>query len=210
MILSGTGALMIIAIVMDLLMGRFEVMMHKGRAGKKLWIPIVGVLLAFCLLLPFGIKTGSDNTLELYDGDYSETSIMHHMVKMLVEDQTDLDVEIKDQMSQVNNFKALIGDGHTCDLMLSYDGTLLTTFLHMDPTDVPEGESIYDFAQREGGQKHDLRMLQQLGFNNTYAVAVTQEVVDKYHPEKVSDLIPIAKDLVFGAEHEFFTLEGSL
>ena len=210
MILAGTGALMIIAIILDLLMGRFEVMMHKGRVGKKLWIPIVGVLAAFVLLLPFGIKTGSDNTLELYDGDYSETAIMHHMVEMLVEDQTDLDVEVKDQMSQVNNFKALIGEGHTCDLMLSYDGTLLTTFLHLDPTDVPEGESIYDFAQREGGQQHDLRMLQQLGFNNTYAVAVTQEVVDKYHPEKVSDLIPIAKDLVFGAEHEFFTLEGSM
>ena len=27
-------------------------------------------------------------------------------------------------MSQVNNFKALEGDGHTCDLMISYDGTI--------------------------------------------------------------------------------------
>ena len=40
-------------------------------------------------------------------------------------------------MSQVNNFNALKSDGHTCDLMISYDGTLLTTFFHQDVTDVP-------------------------------------------------------------------------
>ena len=74
----------------------------------------------------------------LYDGDYSETQLMHHMVKMLVEDQTDLTVNISDQMSQVNNWNALKGDNHTCDLMISYDGTLLTTFFHMDTPDVPE------------------------------------------------------------------------
>ena len=40
---------------------------------------------------------------------------MHHMVKMLVEDQTDLTVTIQDQMSQVNNWNSLKDDSHTCD-----------------------------------------------------------------------------------------------
>ena len=44
----------------------------------------------------------------------------------------------------------------------------------------------------------------------SYAIAVTQEVVDKYNPQTISDLIPIASDLRFGAEHAFFTLEGSM
>lgn len=57
---------------------------------------------------------------------------MHHMVKMLVEEQTGLSVNIGDQMSQVNNFKAMVGSNHTCDLMISYDGTLLTTFFGQD------------------------------------------------------------------------------
>ena len=35
-------------------------------------------------------------------------------------------------MSQVNNWNSLKGDGHTCDLMISYDGTILTTFLGQD------------------------------------------------------------------------------
>ena len=68
----------------------------------------------------------------LYDGDYSETQIMDRIIQQLVESKTDLTVTIKDQMSQVNNYNALKGDGHSCDMMISYDGTLLTTFLKKD------------------------------------------------------------------------------
>lgn len=209
MILSATGVLMIIAVVLDLLMSWFEKQMHNynGRS-KKIWIPVIAVLAAFCMLVPYGIGTSGD--IELYDGDYSETQLMHHMVKMLVEDKTDLSVNIKDQMSQVNNFNALKSDGHTCDLMISYDGTLLTTFFHQDVTDVPDGITIYDYVNKVAAEKYNMQLLEKLGFDNTYAVAVPQEIADKYNLEKVSDLVPVANQLTFGAEQSFFTLEGSM
>ena len=211
LLLAGTGALMVIAVVLDLLMGRFEEMVRKSRSGsRKLWLPVAAVLLAFVLLLPYGLKSTGENELLLYDGDYSETQIIHHMVKMLVEDKTDLTVTIQDQMSQVNNFNALVGDNHSCDLMISYDGTLLTTFLHLDTADVPEGVSIYDSANQVSGERHDVRLLEKLGFDNTYAIAVPQSIAEEYGLETVSDLVPVADQLVFGAEHEFFTLEGSM
>ena len=209
LILAATGVLMVIAVVLDLLMGWFETQMHKDRGGsRKMWIPVAAILLAFCLLLPYG--RGSSGDLMLYDGDYSETQLMHHMVKMLVEDQTDLTVTIRDQMSQVNNFKALIGDGHTCDLMISYDGTLLTTFFHQDVTDVPEGMSIYDYVNQVAQEEYGMRLLEKLGFDNTYAIAVPQAVADQYGLETISDLVPVADQLTFGAEQGFFTLEGSM
>lgn len=210
LILSGTGALMVISVLLDLLMGWFEKIARKRGGVRRMWIPAAAILMAFVVLLPYGIKTTGTGELLLYDGDYSETQIMHHMVKMLVEDRTGLTVTIQDQMSQVNNFKALIGDSHTCDLMISYDGTLLTTFLQLDTADVPEGMSIYDFASQTAGERYGLRLLEKLGFDNTYAIAVTQDTAQRYHPETVSDLIPLAGDLVFGAEHEFFTQEGSM
>ena len=209
LILAATGVLMVIAVVLDLLMGWFENQMRKDKGGsRKMWIPVAAILLAFCLLLPYG--RGSSGDLMLYDGDYSETQLMHHMVKMLVEDQTDLTVTIQDQMSQVNNFKALIGDGHTCDLMISYDGTLLTTFFHQDVTDVPEGMSIYDHVNQVAQEEYGMRLLEKLGFDNTYAIAVPQAIADRYGLETISDLIPVADQLTFGAEQGFFTLEGSM
>ena len=209
LILAATGVLMVIAVVLDLLMGWFETQMHKDRGGsRKMWIPEAAILLAICLLLPYG--RGSSGDLMLYDGDYSETQLMHHMVKMLVEDQTDLTVTIQDQMSQVNNFNALNGDSHTCDLMISYDGTLLTTFFHQDVTDVPEGMSIYDYVNQVAQEEYGMRLLEKLGFDNTYAIAVPQAVADQYGLETISDLVPVADQLTFGAEQGFFTLEGSM
>ena len=209
LILAATGVLMVIAVVLDLLMGWFETQMHKDRGGsRKMWIPVAAILLAICLLLPYG--RGSSGDLMLYDGDYSETQLMHHMVKMLVEDQTDLTVTIQDQMSQVNNFNALNGDSHTCDLMISYDGTLLTTFFHQDVTDVPEGMSIYDYVNQVAQEEYGMRLLEKLGFDNTYAIAVPQAVADQYGLETISDLVPVADRLTFGAEQGFFTLEGSM
>ena len=209
LILAATGVLMVIAVVLDLLMGWFETQMHKDRGGsRKMWIPVAAILLAFCLLLPYG--RGSSGDLMLYDGDYSETQLMHHMVKMLVEDQTGLSVTIQDQMSQVNNCNALNGDSHTCDLMISYDGTLLTTFFHQDVTDVPEGMSIYDYVNQVAQEEYGMRLLEKLGFDNTYAIAVPQAVADQYGLETISDLVPVADQLTFGAEQGFFTLEGSM
>ena len=141
LILTGTGCLMIIAVLADSLLGWLERQARRSRGGsRKMWIPVAGLLVCFLLLLPYGRTSAGD--LSLYDGDYSETQLMHHMVKMLVEEQTGLSVNIGDQMSQVNNFKAMVGSNHTCDLMISYDGTLLTTFFGQDVDDVPAGMSI--------------------------------------------------------------------
>jgi osmoprotectant transport system permease protein len=208
-IAAATGVLMVIAVVLDLVMGWFEGQMRKSRGGsRKMWIPVAALLLAFCLLLPYG--RGSSGDLMLYDGDYSETQLMHHMVKMLVEEQTDLSVTIQDQMSQVNNFKALEGDGHTCDLMISYDGTLLTTFFQQDTSDVPAGMSIYDYVNQKAQADYGMKLLDQLGFDNTYAIGVPETLAEQYQLETISDLVPMADQLVFGAEQEFFTLEGSM
>ena len=209
LILTGTGCLMAIAVLADSLLGWFERQARRSRGGsRKMWVPVAGLLVCFLLLLPYGRTSSGD--LSLYDGDYSEPQLMHRMVKLLVEDQTDLSVNIGDQMSQVNNFKAMIGDDHTCDLMLSYDGTLLTTFFRQDVDCVPDGMSIYEYVDQVARREYGMTLLDQLGFDNTYAIAVPQPLAEEYGLSCISDLIPIAEQVTFGAEQEFFTLEGSM
>ena len=174
-------------------------------------------LLAVILLLALGLtltacgndEAAASTELVINDGDFSEMQLIHYMVKLLVEDHTDLTVTIKDQMSSVNLFRELTGN-QSADLFNSYDGTLLTTFLKLDPADVPEGVSLYDFANEQAMERYGVRLLDQLGIDNTYAVAVPQEIADQYQLKTISDLVPAAPELVFGAEHEFFTEEGSM
>ena len=210
-ILLSTAVLMVIAVILDLLMSWSEHNIRKSHSNiKKVLASVLIIFIAFGLTVPFEIMQAKSNGKELvmYEGDYSEVRIMHRMAKMLIEKDTKLKVNIKDQMSQVNNYKAMVrGD---CDLMLSYDGTLLTTFLHLDPTDVPKDQTLYDFANARGQKRDQTELLGKLGFNNTYAIAVPQKVADQYGLEKVSDLRKVASKLTFGAEHEFFTAEGSM
>ena len=215
MILLGTAVLMVMALVLDAGLGYVERRI-SSHSRKKLPGPVkavgggalalAGVALVASMLLP----ADTSGQLTLYDGDYSEVKLMHAMVELLVEDKTDLEVVILDQMTQVNNHNELKGDDPSCDLMFSYDGTILTTFMGMDTTDIPEGETLYDFVNETVSEREGLHMLGKVGLNNTYAIGVTQEVVDTYGVSKISDLVPIAGELDFGAEHEFFTEEGSM
>jgi len=51
--------------------------------------------------------------------------------------------------------------------MNSYDGTVLTTFLKQDPSDVPEGQTLYEYAKAQIMEQYGVDMLDQLGINNS-------------------------------------------
>lgn len=214
-ILLGTAVLMLMALALDAGLGYVERRM-SGHRHDKLPLPLkaaggaVLVLASVALVASMLLPADTSGQLTLYDGDYSEVKLMHAMVEQLVEDKTGLEVTILDQMTQVNNHNELKGASPSCDLMFSYDGTVLTTFLGLDTGDIPEGASLYDFVNGEVQAREGLRLLGKVGLNNTYSIGVTQSVVDRYGVTKISDLIPIAGELDFGAEHEFFTEEGSM
>lgn len=189
---------------------------------------VLAIVLSAMLLLSLAACAGSSNdgaatsgeatassggnaeaadTIVIYDGQFAEMQLIHQMVKLLVEDQTDLKVDIKDEMAPVNAFNELT-KGNS-DMTNSYDGTLLTTFLHLDPSDVPDDMTLYDYANQQASEEYGVHLLGKLGINNTYAVAVPQEIAEEYNLETISDLVPVAGQLVFGAEHDFFTEEGS-
>lgn len=176
---------------------------------KNITKKLTALLLTSALLLTVaGCGGSSKGTIIIYDGQFSEMQVIHQMVKLLVEQDTDLTVEIRDQMAPVNGFNELVRGNS--DIFNSYDGTLLTTFLKLDPEDVPAGSTIYDYANEVATKEKGVYLLDKLGINNTYAIAVPQAIADKYSLTKTSDIIPIASELVFGAEHDFFSEEGSM
>lgn len=171
---------------------------------------LIGLLTA--LTLGLGLLSGcapKDEKEEfiIIDGDFAEMNIFTHMAKLLIEESTDYNVKIQPTMATTLAYEQ-IRTGKM-DLRLSYDGTLMATLLQLDLSTKPEGMTVYDYAQQEG-RKEGVELLGKLGFENTYAVAVTKEVAQQYGLTKVSQLIPIADELIFGAEHQFFDEEGTV
>ena len=173
-------------------------MMKKGLA----------LLLTLCLLLIPGCSSKKENVIKIVDGRVTEQKLVHRMIKMLVEDRTYLTVSIGEEMTAVNAYNEM--KKRVYDVYMSYDGTVLTTFLHRDPSEVPAGSTLFDYTNGLFQEQDKLVMVNKLGLDNTYAVAVPKEIQSKYNLKTITDLVAVAPDLVFSAEHEFFDDEGTM
>lgn len=172
---------------------------------------IIGLLTAAVMSL--GILAGcggSDdkNSITVLRGQFAEIDILAEMAGMLIEKNTDLKVDFHDSMNTVAAGNAMVKD--EIDLYISYDGTLLTTILGYDPSDVPEGEDLYDYTIETAKEDKGLMLFSQFGFENTYALGVKEEMAEENGVKTISDLKPMTEELIFGAEHEFFDEEGTM
>ena len=158
------------------------------------------------MLVGCGSKVNED-AITVVDGDYAEMNLAAQMAKMLIEEYTDYDVEILPHMAYALSFDEL--KRSNVDILSSYDGSLLSTFLHIDPQEVPEDQTLYDYAN-EMAAPVNVKMLDKWGHQNTFVAATTQEVAAKYNLKTISDLRPVANELSFAAEHSFFEEEGTV
>lgn len=125
MILSGTAALMAMALLLDNLMafcerrmGRRDSSRRPGRHAilrRRLTAGAAAVLVA-ALCLPSLLPKDTSSTLVLYDGEFSEVQLVNRMVQQLVEDRTGLEVNILDPMTSINNFKELTAREPSCEI----------------------------------------------------------------------------------------------
>jgi glycine betaine/choline ABC-type transport system substrate-binding protein len=170
---------------------------------------LVGVLAAFLMLGVTGCGSSrDDNDIVILRGNFSEINILVEMAAILIEENTDLNVVWHDEMITINALNAV--QREEVDLWVSYDGTLLVTILNSDPEEVPEGAYLFDFVNEKADEEVDLMLLGKFGFENTFAFSVQEEFAAEHDLYTMSDVIPFAPDLIFGAKTEFFDLEGTV
>lgn len=172
---------------------------------------ILSILLILVLII--GVFTGcggkkKNTEIVLLEGQFAEIDILIQMAAILIEENTDLTVTFHDSMNTVAAATANVNE--EVDLYVSYDGTLLTTILGHDPSDVPDGEDLYEWTAAKGIEENGLTLTTKFGFENTYALAVDKAFAQENNIVTISDLKSFTKDLVFGAEHEFFDEEGTM
>lgn len=175
---------------------------------KKKFLTTLGVLVLIIGLTACGGKKDDKNQITLLNGQFSEIDIIMQMAGILIEDETDLKVNYHASMNTVAAATAL--EKKDVDLYVSYDGTLLSTILGKDPSDVPKGESLFNYAKKLGSKEKGITLLEKFGFENTYAIAIREDFAKKNNITTISDLRKYSDQLVFGAEHEFFDEEGTV
>ena len=168
------------------------------RAKKR----VIGGVLAAALGLSIMLSgCGASNTITVGSKDFTESIVLGEIFAQLIEAKTGLKVSRKLNMGGTFvNFEA-IKNGQI-DLYAEYTGTALTAQLEMDV--ISDQDEAYRVVAEAFDSQFDIKWLEPLGLNNTYAIAVTDAAHQEYGLNTISDLAAVAPDLVFGAEHEFF------
>ena len=132
---------------------------------------------------------------------FTEGVVLSELAAQLIEGNTQLKVERKFNLGgTIVAFNALKnGD---LDLYPEYTGTGLMAILKQPA--VSDADKAYGIVQKEFNNQFKIKWLKPLGFNNTYAMAVPEEMASQNNLKSTSDLAKIVDKLIFGAEQDFF------
>ena len=182
-------------------------MLMKKRRHQK-WILLVTALILGILFLVTSIDFSS-NQKEITVGskDFTEQNILCHMVSDAIEENTDIKVNRQCNLGGTQIcFSAL--QNHNIDLYIDYTGTVYGDTLKYKP--ISDIEEVYNTVKKDLKQKYGIEVLDQMGFNNTYALAVRKDTADKYHLTTMSDLARVSNQLVISPSLEFINREDGL
>lgn len=198
LIILGAVPAAVLAILFDMLLRRFERLSYK----KSLITLIVFAALSFLLIIfPF-ISPNQQKEIVIAGKLGSEPEILINMYKLLIENETDLDVELKPGLGKTSFvFNALKSE--SIDIYPEFTGTAISEFLK-ETAKSTNREEVYEQARKGMLEKFDMELLKPMDYNNTYALAVPNELADQYQLKKISDLKAVENKIKAG-----FTLEFS-
>ncbi len=201
------------------------------RLFSKMMIPIV-VMLGL-VLGPAGIVIAQDGetpTITVGSKNYTEQLILGEMLSLMLEDAGyDVDRQLNLAGTAVVHEGLVAGE---IDTYVEYTGTALLLLGQELPTAAgssatpasgsatPAGglatptpsvaEQVYSSVTAAYPEQFGAAWLDPLGFNNTFALAVTRETAEEYDLQTISDLQGIAGELTIGADPEFVAREDAL
>ncbi|MDR2869017.1 MAG: hypothetical protein LBV04_01055 [Deferribacteraceae bacterium] len=135
----------------------------------------------------------------------TEQFILAEMLRILIEEHTELDVIIKKGIGggTANIHPALVAGEF--DLYPEYTGTAWNYILKR--ASIPNESLLFAELASEYQEQYDLEWVGLYGFNNTYGLVVREDIANEYNIHTYSDLSAYSKELIFGGEYDFFERE---
>ncbi len=197
LILLGAIPAALLAILFDYLLKKFELLSYKK---SLITIGIIGIVALTMILTP--MIGEQDRKIVIAGKLGSEPEVLINMYKILIEEETDLQVELKPGLGKTSFIFNALQSG-SIDLYPEFTGTAISEFLK-DTAKSTDREEVYNQAKEGLMEQFNMVLLKPMQFNNTYALAVSKELASQYQLETISDLKAIENDVKAG-----FTLEFS-
>lgn len=207
MTIIGSLLIALLALFMDFILGIVEKRLESRsvKARKTNRIIAVGAV-ALCAFIVAGalFTTQKSDTIHVATKPMTEQYILGEMLDMLIEQNTDLNVELTAGVGGgTSNIQPAMESGKF-DVYPEYTGTAWGTVLKRDGL---YSEDMFDELQKAYRDDLNMQWIGMYGFNNTYGLAVSRELAERYNLKTYSDLRRVASHLTFGAEYDFFERE---
>ncbi|MDD4693312.1 MAG: glycine betaine ABC transporter substrate-binding protein [Firmicutes bacterium] len=164
---------------------------------KALMLILVGLLSAGAAIPVMG------ETITIASGNFAEPQILAETVKLLIEEQTDLEVDHVRNFSGSSLLHAAFLSGDV-DMYITYTGTQFTGVLGMEVTEGWKNrDRVEDYVQEQFAKQFGAHWFDGFGFENTYAVAVRKTFAEEHDIKKVSDLRKLSNQMTIAMDNTF-------
>ncbi|MFJ7979840.1 osmoprotectant update ABC transporter permease/substrate-binding subunit OpuFB [Lysinibacillus xylanilyticus] len=197
LIILGAVPAAILALVFDFLLKKLELLSFKKTITALSIISVVALLMIIFPLLNFKEK----EEIVIAGKLGSEPEILINMYKLLIENETDLKVQLKPGLGKTSFVFNALKSG-SIDIYPEFTGTAISEFLKEEAINNNQ-EDVYNQAKEGMMNKFEMVMLSPMKYNNTYALAVSKEIADTYHLQTISDIKPIQESIKVGFTLEF-------
>ncbi len=167
---------------------------------KTKWFFAAVILLAALFAASYEEAIGQEKPVIVVGSKgFTEQLILGNMIALLMENNGfKVDRKIGLGGTVICHEAIVRGD---INVYVEYTGTGLTAILKKPV--VKDPEEVYQIVKKDYEEKFKLTWLKPWGFNNTYCIVMRKDDAERLKVKKVSDLKPLAKDLIFGATIEF-------
>ncbi|RLL44886.1 ABC transporter permease/substrate-binding protein [Oceanobacillus piezotolerans] len=198
LIILGAIPAALLAILFDLVLRKMEKLPYK----QTMITIIVIFIVAFAITIIPSLMKSQEETIVIGGKLGAEPEILINMYKLLIEDETDLNVELEAGLGKTTFvFDALVND--SIDIYPEFTGTAIAEFLKETAVS-NDRQEVYEQAKKGLEEQYNLAYLEPMEFNNTYALAIPTTFAEEHQVESISDLDGLEDEIRAG-----FTLEFS-
>ena len=217
-ILAGAIPACLLALFIDYLFGILETyvtpksfQLHNPESKiKKLMNKVVIIITIVALLftLVYKMDFGSDSyTITIGSMDFTEQEVLSYMINDLIEENSDIEVNQKLSLGSSGVVLDAINN-NDIDMYIDYTGTIYGSVFQLPSNS--NTKEVYNTFKEKMLDEYNLTVLDTLGFNNTYTLATTKEIADRFNLKTITDLSRVSNDLILSPTLTFMEREDCL
>lgn len=197
LIILGAVPAACLALMFDFLLKKLESLSFKKSVTALCAISVAALLMIFAPL----VNVNEKDEIVIAGKLGAEPEILINMYKLLIENETDLSVQLKPGLGKTSFVFNALKSG-SIDIYPEFTGTAISEFLKEEAINNNE-EDVYEQARGGMLEKYNMEMLSPMKYNNTYALAVSKAMAKKHKLENISDIKSIQETIQAGFTLEF-------